>query len=108
MTIKFPGPTAFETTTTTTTQTRKVFFRGRCYACKILTLRRVVVVALSFDEEIMTLLLQGSISPSCLPTAFTRADPKSAKKDSQFKQLSALLGSAHVKAGHQHVDEIDP
>ena len=56
----------------------------------------------------MTLLLQGSISPSCLPTAFTRADPKSAKKDSQFKQLFALLGSAHVKAGHKHVDKIDP
>ena len=34
--------------------------------------------------------------------------PKSAKKDSQVKQLFALLGSASVKAAHKHGDEIDP
>jgi hypothetical protein len=36
------------------------------------------------------------------------ADPKSAKKDSQVKQLFALLGSACVKAACKDVDEIDP
>ena len=30
------------------------------------------------------------------------------KKDSQFKQLLGLLGSACVKAANKHVDEIDP
>ena len=35
-------------------------------------------------------------------------DPKSAKKDSQVKQLFALLGSGGVKAACKHVDEIDP
>ena len=43
-----------------------------------------------------------------LLTAFTRTDPKSAKKDSQVKQLFVALGSACVKAVCKHVDEIDP
>ena len=30
------------------------------------------------------------------------------KKDSQLKQLFALLGSVGVKAAYKHVDEIDP
>ena len=30
------------------------------------------------------------------------------QKDSQVKQLFALLGSARVKAAHNNVDEIDP
>ena len=30
------------------------------------------------------------------------------QKDSQLKQLFALLGSAAVKAVYKHVDEIDP
>ena len=51
---------------------------------------------------------QRSISSTCLRTAFTRADPKSAKKDSQVKQLLVLLGSGSIKAAHKHVDEIDP
>jgi len=42
-----------------------------------------------------------------LHAAFTQADPESAKKDSQVKQLFALSGSASVKAGHKHVDEIE-
>ena len=29
------------------------------------------------------------------------------KKDSQLKQLFALLGSVQVKAGHKHIDEIE-
>ena len=33
-----------------------------------------------------------------LGAAFTQADPKIAKKDSQVKQLFALLGSVCVKA----------
>ena len=48
----------------------------------------------------------GSISSTCLCAAFTCADPKSAK-DSQVKQLLALFGSARVKAGRKHVDDID-
>ena len=43
-----------------------------------------------------------------LQAAFTCPDPKSAKKDSQVKQLFALLGSAHVKSARKHLDEIDP
>ena len=43
-----------------------------------------------------------------LHAAFTSADSKSAKKDSQLKQLFAILGSAGVKAARKHVDEIDP
>ena len=31
-----------------------------------------------------------------------------AQKDSQLKQLFALLGSMSVKAARKHVDEIDP
>ena len=38
-----------------------------------------------------------------LQAAFTRTDPKSAKKDSQVTQLFVLLGSALVKAAHKHV-----
>ena len=30
------------------------------------------------------------------------------KKDSQLKQLFALLGYAGVKAAHKHIDEIEP
>ena len=42
-----------------------------------------------------------------LHAAFTCADPKSAK-NSQVKQLFALLGSVHVKAVRKKGDEIDP
>ena len=38
--------------------------------------------------------------------AFMRADPKSAKKT--VKQLFALLGSVHLKAACENIDEIDP
>ena len=44
----------------------------------------------------------------CSHATFMHTDPKSAKKDSQLKQLFALLGSGDVKAAHKHVDEIDP
>ena len=43
-----------------------------------------------------------------LHAAFTCTDPKSAKKDSQAKQLFALSGSVRVKAGRKHIEEIDP
>ena len=43
-----------------------------------------------------------------LLAAFIYKDPKSAKKDSQARQLFALLGSARVKAACKYVDEIDP
>ena len=55
----------------------------------------------------------GSTSPgvnftNILRAAFTHADPKSPKKDSQLKQLFVLLGSAGVKAALKHPDESDP
>ena len=40
--------------------------------------------------------------------AFKLADPKSAKNESQLKQLFVLLGSARIKAARKHVDEIGP
>ena len=40
-----------------------------------------------------------------LRAAFMHADPKSAKKTVKF---SSFLGSACVKAGRKHIDEIDP
>ena len=43
-----------------------------------------------------------------LQAAFTHADPYSAKKDSQVKQLFVLSGSVGIKAARKHVDEIDP
>ena len=43
-----------------------------------------------------------------LCAAITHPDPKTAKKDSQFKQLSTLLGSVCVKAACKQGDEIDP
>ena len=42
-----------------------------------------------------------------LGAAFTHANPKE-QKDSQFKWLFALSGSACAKAMRQHDDEIDP
>ena len=43
-----------------------------------------------------------------LQAAYTRSDPKSAKKDNHVKQLFALSGSAWVKAARTIVGEIDP
>ena len=46
-----------------------------------------------------------------LQAAFTSADPKSAKRQSshQPKKVGQLLfDCARVKAGHKHVDEINP
>ncbi len=41
-------------------------------------------------------------------TAFLQADPKSPQKTDSLTVFFALLGSAHVKAWHKHVGEIDP
>jgi len=41
---------------------------------------------------------QGSISPTCLHTAFMRADHKSAKKTVKSSVFFVLLGSAHAIA----------
>ena len=38
----------------------------------------------------------------------SRAQITKPQKDSQLKQLFALLGSVSVKAAHKHVDEIEP
>ena len=53
----------------------------------------------------------GSISSTCLCAAFTRADPKSAKRQSshQSKKVGQLFfDCTQVKAARKHVDEIDP
>jgi len=42
--------------------------------------------------------IQVSISPTCLSAAFTRPDPESAKRQSNFQCLFAFLGSARVNA----------
>jgi len=43
-----------------------------------------------------------------LRTAFTRAEPKSIKKDSQAVSLLTLLGSVRTKAARKHAGEIEP
>ena len=55
-----------------------------------------------------SLVAPGVNFTNILCAAFTHADPKSAKKTSQLKQLFALLGSAGIKAACKLVDEIDP
>ena len=51
----------------------------------------------------------GSISPSFYEQLLSvKILAKSAKQDSQVKQLFALSGPAHVKAANKQVDEIDP
>ena len=49
----------------------------------------------------------GSISPTFYEQLLPTQIPKAQKKDSQVKQLFALLGSASIKAVRKHVDEID-
>ena len=49
----------------------------------------------------------GSISPTFYEQLLRSKIPK-AQKDSQIKQLFALLGSACIKAAREHVDEIEP
>ena len=49
----------------------------------------------------------GSISPTFYEQLLRTQIPKM-KKDSQIKQLFALLGPAWVKAARKHIDEIDP
>jgi len=52
---------------------------------------------------------QGSISPtSCFCVAFTHADPKSAKRQSSYQCLFALLGSASTKVAHKMLVELTP
>ena len=51
--------------------------------------------------------LLGSISPTFYVQLLRPEIPK-AQKDSQLKQLFALLGPMGVKAARKHIDEIDP
>ena len=53
------------------------------------------------------ILNRGSISPTFYEKLLRSQIPK-VQKDSQVKQLFALLGSVSVKAAGKHVDEIDP
>ena len=57
--------------------------------------------------QLIFLRVQGSISPSFNEQLLRTKIPK-AQKDSQIKQLFALLGPACVQAAPKHVDEIDP
>ena len=50
--------------------------------------------------------IQESISPTFWEQLLCTKIPK-AQKDSQVKQLFALLGSDSIKAAPKHVDEID-
>ena len=49
----------------------------------------------------------GSISPIFNKQVLFKQIPK-VQKDSELKQLFALLGSAGVKALHKHIDETGP
>ena len=53
-------------------------------------------------------IVLGSILSTCLDTAFTLADPESAKKLLELTVFFALLGFAFVKAAHKRIGEIDP
>ena len=55
----------------------------------------------------MANLTSGVNFTNILFAAYTRVDPNSGIKDSQVKQLFALLGSVCIKAVHKHIDEID-
>jgi len=61
----------------------------------------VLVLTTLFSYLDISLGVLGSISPTCLHTAFTRADPKSAKQQSTHKCIFALLGSTCIKAAHK-------
>jgi len=50
----------------------------------------------------------GSISTTCLHSAYTCADPKSVKIQSSCQYLFALLGSACVKAAHKMLIKLTP
>ena len=60
------------------------------------------------DNDDFATQTSGVNFTNILGAAFTCADPKSAKKLLNLTVFFALLGSAHVKAAHKHVDEIDP
>jgi len=55
-----------------------------------------------FDLEL------GSISPTCLCTAFTHKDPKSIKRQSSHQYLFTLLVSAQVKALRKTLMKLTP
>ena len=57
--------------------------------------------------EAVLMLLQASISPTFYAHLLHAKIPK-VQKDSQVRQLFAVLGSVYVKAAHKHVGEIDP
>jgi len=50
----------------------------------------------------------GSISPTCLHTAFRRIDSKSAKRQSRHQCLFALLGSVYIKAARKTLVKLTP
>jgi len=71
---------------------------------KIISVGEFVLCAKMFVK----LIPSGSNSPSFYEQLFKCTDPKRAKRHWQLDCLSALFGSAHVKAACKHVCEIDP
>jgi len=69
----------------------KTYFRIIIWHC---TLRNKFV----YNSVVQPIGSLGSISLTCLSITFTRADPKSTKRQSSHQCLCALLGSALIKA----------
>jgi len=74
-----------------------------CFQPKVFKDLRVLVdhvrsVALPVDNSDKTASVLGFISLTCLCTAFTGADPQSAKRQSSHQCHFVLLGYASVKA----------
>ena len=59
------------------------------------------------DREVFSIPTSGQFHQHFTSSFYTFRSQKR-KKDSQLKQLFALLGSARIKAAHKHFDEIDP
>ncbi len=68
----------------------------------MLGLEMVQLIIFTVDPKVIYLFpLSGSISPTCVYEAFTREDPKCAKRQSNHHCLFALLGSPRGKAAHK-------
>ena len=65
--------------------------------------RYLVQVSSQFEYE-----TPGVNFTNILQAAFTRADPKIAKKTVKFSSFIALLGSSHVKAARRTLVKLTP
>ena len=63
----------------------------------------------NFEIEYITKMSMGMIIGLVFDIYISRRQVlRQAQKDSQVKQLFALLGSVRLKALRKHIDEIDP